>query len=315
MVRSHLLRIETDDMIKSFTWLAPWIAIAIYAGDGPTVACPPVAIPITNAGFENDPVSQGCFEVMPLDGWLEFDTNGVLDGGLNSIGGINLPVGSVFFPGGAPEGEHASLVFLFTSTGLGPAGLRQELSATLQANSTYTLSVQVGNIATGIGPPPCDIFGEFNLDGFPGYQVQLLAGNEIIAIDDNELAGFLGEGQFGLSTCEAVIGPTHDQLGQNLEIRLINQNEAETPENPGVEVDFDDVQLFFQTNAPPVLGDLDCDGDIEVADYELFEPCMDGPNQLPAATCADGIDADLDDDGDVDLSDFMTLAQAIANST
>ncbi len=273
-------------------------------------ACEAESIAILNPGFENDPVSPGCFEVMPVGGWLEFDTNGVLDGGSNSVGGINLPVGSVFFPGGAPEGDHASLVFLLTSTGMGAAGFRQELSATLQANTTYTLSVQVGDIATGIGPPPCDIFGEFNLEGFPGYQVQLLAGGEIIAEDDNELAGLLDDGEFGLSTCEAIIGPTHDQLGENLEIRLINLNEAETPENPGVEVDFDDVQLFAQSNAPAAHGDLDCDGDVDLDDYALFEPCLDGPNQPPAATCDVGIDGDLDDDGDVDLVDFMLLAIA-----
>ncbi|GJM26861.1 MAG: hypothetical protein DHS20C16_32760 [Phycisphaerae bacterium] len=250
---------------------------------------------------------------MPLDGWLEFDTNGVLDGGLNSLGGINLPAGSVFFPVGAPEGDHAALVFLFTSTGQGPAGFRQVLDETLQPNTTYTLSVQVGNIATGQGPPPCDVFGVFNLEGFPGYQVQLLAGGEVIAEDDNSLAGVLGEGEFGLSTREAVIGATHDQLGQNLEIRLINLNEAETPDNPGVEVDFDDVQLFARSNISAAIGDLDCDGDIDLADYGFFEPCMDGPDQAPAGTCADGIDADLDEDGDVDLLDFRVLASAIAN--
>lgn len=301
-------------MNQSAKWCAIWIALGVATGVQTVCACPPVDIPVANAGFENDPVSPGCFEVMPLDGWLEFDTNGVLDGGLNSVGGINLPVGSVFFPGGAPEGAHASLVFLFTSTGMGPAGLRQELSATLEPNTTYSLSAQVGNIATGIGPPPCDIFGEFNIDGFPGYQIQLLAGGEIIAIDDNELAGTLGEGEFGLSTCEAVIGATHDQLGQNLEIRLINLNEAETPENPGVEVDFDDVRLTAQSNALPSLGDLDCDGDRDLADYELFAACITGPDQPPAILCAEGVDADLDDDNDVDLTDFALIATAIADS-
>ncbi|HNO78519.1 MAG TPA: hypothetical protein PKN33_10710 [Phycisphaerae bacterium] len=290
------------------------IAICAALWVGEAAACPPVDIAIANAGFEDDPVSPGCFEVMPLDDWLEFDPNGVLDGGLNSVGGINLPLGSVFFPGGAPEREHAALVFLFTSTGMGPAGLRQELSATLQPNTTYTLSAQVGNIATGIGPPPCDVFGEFDIDGFPGYQVQLLAGGEIIAVDDNGLAGALGEGEFELSTCEAIIGPSHDQLGQNLEIRLINLNEAETPENPGIEVDFDDVRLTSRSNAPPALGDLDCDGDRDLEDYGLFERCLAGPNQPPATLCGDGVDADLDDDNDVDLADFVLIATSIADS-
>ncbi len=277
-------------------------------------ACEIVPIVIDNPGFENDPVSPGCFEVMPLDGWQEFDTNGVLDGGSNSVGGINLPVGSVFYPGGAPEGDHAALVFLLTSTGQGAAGIRQILDDTLQPNTTYTLSVQVGNIASGIGPPPCDVFGEFNIDGFPGYQVQLLAGDEIIAEDNDSLHGLLDDGEWGMTTRQAVIGASHDQLGENLEIRLINLNEADTPENPGVEVNFDDVQLTAQSNAPTVLGDLDCDGDVDLIDYGLFEACMGGPAISSAGSCADGIDADFDIDGDVDLVDFALQSAAIANS-
>ena len=121
--------------------------------------------------------------------------------------------GSIFFPGGAPEGDHAALVFLLTSTGQGAAGFTQTLDDTLQANTTYTLSVQVGDIASGVGPPPCDAAGFFNLDGFPGYQVQLLAGGEIIAEDDNALAGVLDDGEFMLSTSVGVVGGSPSTTG------------------------------------------------------------------------------------------------------
>jgi len=251
---------------------------------------------------------------MPLTGWLEFDTNGLLDGGANSVGGLNLPPGSVFFPGGAPEGEHAALIFLLTTTGQGAVGLRQVLDATLQPNTTYTLSVQVGDIASGVGPPPCDVFGEFNLDGFPGYQVQLLAGGVEITEDDNTLAGVLDDGLFALSTREAVIGNSHPQLGTPLEIRLINLNEADTPENPGIEVDFDDVRLTAQPHFPALPADLDCDADVDLVDYAIFVSCFAGPNVPPSIACPSDVDADFDNDSDVDLADAFTFEQAVTGN-
>ncbi|NOX59023.1 MAG: hypothetical protein GXP29_09225 [Planctomycetes bacterium] len=287
-----------------------WVAVLVgFAFANAASAGVPVSIAISNPGFEANVASEGCFQVMPLDGWLDYDTNGVLGGGSNVLGGINLPIGSVFYPLGAPEGDHAALVFLLTSTGQGPAGFRQELTDTLQADTTYTLTAQVGNIASGVGPPPCDAAGFFNLDGFPGYQVQLLAGGEVIAQDDNSLAGTLGEGEFDLSTSQAVIGNSHAQLGQALEIRLINLNEAETPQNPGVEVNFDDIQLTAQPNNPPLDGDFDTDCDVDLDDYEQFVLCMGGPNQAILGTCPPTVDADFDNDGDVDLIDFNTFAE------
>jgi len=127
-------------------------------------------------------------------------------------------------------------------------GLTQILAETLQPNTTYTLSVEVGNIASGIGPPPCDVAGFFDLDGFPGYQVQLLAGGVVVAQDNDSLHGAIPEGEFRLSTVMMTTGTTHAQLGQPLEIRLINLNLIETPADPGIEVDFDDVRM----NATPV---------------------------------------------------------------
>ena len=55
---------------------------------------------------------------------------------------------------------------------------------------------------------------------------------------------------------------------------------------------------------PPdaVPADLDRDGDVDAADFEVFESCATGPALGPPATCCQA--ADLDHDGDVDTDDF-----------
>jgi hypothetical protein len=62
-------------------------------------------------------------------------------------------------------------------------------------------------------------------------------------------------------------------------------------------------------------GDLDQDGDVDLADFALVGQCFGGANLPPAGTCPPGVDADLDNDGDVDLSDFATFAQNFTGST
>ena len=85
-----------------------------------------------------------------------------------------LPNGVDFFNSIAPEGERVSILFNSQSEGEGQYGLEQTLAATLEANMTYTLSVEVGNIASGFATNGTF----FNLDEFPGYRVDLMAGEQ-----------------------------------------------------------------------------------------------------------------------------------------
>lgn len=243
-------------------------AITVIAFIAPTAASgvSPLAesIPIANAGFEDDPVAMGCFAVFTPNAWTVYDPNGII-GGNDVVGGLH-PEGGPYFPA-APEGDHVAIVFLQGDIGGGPMGLTQVLDDVLEVNTMYTLSAWVGNIASGQGPPPCDVFGFFNLDGFPGYQIQLLAGGVVIGQDDNSLAGTIPEGEFRLSSFEVDIGPAHPQAGELLEVRLINLNMIDTPEAPGIEVDFDDVQLV---RGCPATGDLNNDKFIDTADVVIF---------------------------------------------
>jgi hypothetical protein len=55
-------------------------------------------------------------------------------------------------------------------------------------------------------------------------------------------------------------------------------------------------------------GDLDGDGDADLADYALFAACLGGPNQPNPGCPAENFDAaDIDSDGDVDLEDYAAL--------
>ncbi len=61
----------------------------------------------------------------------------------------------------------------------------------------------------------------------------------------------------------------------------------------------------------PEPGDIDQDGDVDLADHALFAGCLSGPNvsTVPAGCSASDFEAaDLDDDSDVDLGDHGLFA-------
>jgi len=51
------------------------------------------------------------------------------------------------------------------------------------------------------------------------------------------------------------------------------------------------------------VGDFDCDTDVDLGDFLLFQDCFNGPNRVPKKDgCAN---ADFDADADVDVADFL----------
>lgn len=192
-----------------------------------------------------------------------YDPNGVTGGGAGGtyfIGTLQ-PSPPTNFTLGAPEGTRVGIAFNFAgSGGQGEYGFSQTLSETLQANTTYQLDVGIGNIASGTA-----LSGTFfNLDGFPGYRVDLLAGGVVLAQDNNTFAGVVGEGDFLDSSITFNSGASHAQLGQSLQIRLVNLNVVDAG-SPGadLEVDFDNIRLDAFTTAVPepsgrLLSDSQC---------------------------------------------------------
>lgn len=222
-----------------------------------------IPVAIVNAGFEDlyldsglppqfgGDVPVGAFPVGPApSGWTIWDP----DHALNNqafVGVLNpgSPPASTFFTHGAPEGDNVALLYANGDTGGNRYGIEQTLSATLAANTTYRLTVQVGNIATGTGvTEPYASFGEYDLRGFPGYRIELWAGGNLLAFDQNGQSP--GEGEFALASLTYASTST-DPLNQPLLIRLVNLNQPDIAGVSGLEVDFDDVRLDASATALP----------------------------------------------------------------
>lgn len=245
-------------MKNIFTKLAATAATGAVLAVGIAIEAPKaeaISLSIANAGFETPVLGDNQFTDQLgisnppgitdfLPGWNIYDPNGILasftgleptTGDVPSVGVWNPPVGN--YPGEAPEGKNVGYVYLPTyspklvTVGSGVAGISQTLSSSLAAKTLYTLKVDVGNTA-GKNPllPVPELF-----KGFPGYEVQLLAGGNILA---TESALTPAEGTFGTSVLSFVAGADNPNLGTSLQIRLINKNAG-----AGANVDFDNVRL------------------------------------------------------------------------
>jgi hypothetical protein len=205
------------------------------------LAAPALAqnIPITNPGFEAFEAPPGAFILQVPAGWTLWDPAGRVDQVSDAVGLIRPLPGTEYFPAGTPEGNQAALIFLGGGSGGGAVGLHQTLTTALQPLTRYTLSVGVGNIASGTSlPGSADGGGTFyDLSGFPGYRIELYAGDTLLASDANSLGATIPEGAFRTSTLSFESGALSPLLGQALGIRLVNLD------LPGIEVDFDNVQL------------------------------------------------------------------------
>ncbi|MEC8554796.1 MAG: PEP-CTERM sorting domain-containing protein [Planctomycetota bacterium] len=207
-------------------------------------------VTVSNYGFE-DLSGQSVFNEFTFGtptGWDLYDPNGIVPSA-GVFTGTLLPNSTEFFNTTAPEGARVSILFNSSREGDGEYGFEQTLGETLQANMSYTLSVDVGNIASGFATNGAF----FNLDEFPGYRIDLLAGGQVIA-SDNDLLN-IAEGEFETSTIQFDTMANHALLGQNLGIRLVNLNNIPIgftqATSPDLEVDFDNVRLDASSLAVP----------------------------------------------------------------
>jgi hypothetical protein len=199
------------------------------------------SIAIVNSGFEDPDLTNlppvigdevFTFETPP--GWQLYDPSNLIPDNRDlstSFVGVWDP-SPAFFTNEAPEGNNVGAILLAQAPGSGMVGFTQTLSSTLKANVKYSLQVEVGN--------PGSIFA-----GFPGYRIQLLAGGTIIAEDDNTLS--LSEGTFDTSIISFTTSANDLNIGQQLEIRLLN-----ILDGSGLEVDFDDVKLEAKPVPEPI---------------------------------------------------------------
>jgi hypothetical protein len=198
-----------------------------------------VNLTINNAGFEDPILADNEFSLNEIPGWQVYDPSdlipdfGTTDPNVSGYGTFNPP--TFIYPKEAPEGNHVSYLYLIEPPGSGIVGIGQTLTSAIAANTTYQLQVDIGN---------AQAYEDFpELAGFPGYAVQLLAGGTVIAEDFNTRA--IAEGSFATSTLSYTAFTDDLNLGQSLEIRLLNLLQSE-----GLEVDFDNVRLAATATVP-----------------------------------------------------------------
>lgn len=186
-------------------------------------------IEINNPGFEAPAYADGDYG--PTDGWtLGYytvpDTTTWVGGGTDESGGYN-PAADADYGGVVPEGDNLA----YTSSFAGyDTGLSQILSATLQANTQYDLSVSVGNPALYNGGPTAD------------YRIELLAGGVLLASDTGPSPL---DDTWKTASLTYNSGGDPVQLGQPLEIRLLAVDFDDW-----YEVHFDNVTLSYSEPVP-----------------------------------------------------------------
>ena len=223
-----------------------YVLVAAVWGVSPALAGG--VIPIENPGFEVPPVGEDEFFCDDIPGWDLYNPDGFE--GFCFFGNWYPPVDP--YEDQAPEGLNIGWIYYeFIEPGI--LGMSQTLDATLEAGKTYQLSVRVGNASA--------YWSEFNqwfyeLEGFPGYRVELLAGDTVLAMDDNSQE--IVEGTFGHSFIEYIVAQDDPNVGLPIGIRLINLLDG-----PGKEVDYDDVILFAFAGGCVRNPEWVCDGDVD----------------------------------------------------
>jgi hypothetical protein len=203
-------------------------------------------ISINNPGFEDPVLAEDDWTWLDVPGWTWVDGEGP---------GIWHVTSADFDPVVAPEGQNV----LYTENAVGDAGgVAQVLTETFAADTDYTLTVEVGN-------------SYYYYNG--GYSVQLLAGETVIAEDNDTL--WPDYKAWATSTVQYTYDPADSVLvGQPLEIRLLNLalDKDSPPADTAVGVEFDSVTLSYDTGAESgVTIPVEAGGDIAAAN-ELAQP-------------------------------------------
>ena len=170
-----------------------------------------VAVPIVNSGFELPLQTDGMFTLTPNTavGWLH-------DAGA----GVWNPSAAQAYSGNAPEGQNVAY-----SNG---ASLSQTLLTLFAANTTYTLTAQVGHRGDA---------------AFPGYRVQLL--EDAVVLAECVTCVTPSANSFSLSTVTFTSGPSVPTA--LLGIRLVSSD---------TQTDFDDIKLDASPAPVPEPGTL-----------------------------------------------------------
>lgn len=147
-----------------------------------------------------------------------------------------------------------------------------------------TLDVEIGGLLPGTEHDQLNVSGSADFDGT--INISLLGGFEPNFADTFNIVpyanhtGAICSCIFGRGAVNGVFDPNFGPTGLELEV-IANY----------------------------IIGDFDCDADVDTNDFAAFIQCFGGGFNPPAVSCPPGVCADFDFDGDVDLSDFATFTQ------
>jgi hapalindole H/12-epi-hapalindole U/12-epi-fischerindole U synthase len=234
-----LLQCSQKEIVAALTLICLGFIFQTHSANAAVIA-------LENAGFElpeqtNEPIpGAGFFDFDTPSGWRLYDPNKLIpeNAGLGTSFTGGWKPSRAFFST-IPEGNQIGSIFLVPA-GAGEVGLSQNTSVTIQPETIYTLSAAILNTPA---LPGAEIFG-----GFPGYRLELLAGDTVIASDNNTLV--IDEGGFETATISYRSSIDDPFLGETLSIRLVNpnlNNGSGVNGGNGVEVNFDNVWLTAST--------------------------------------------------------------------
>jgi len=194
------------------------LTLILAIGAGSAALATPLLI--NNPSFELPVLSPGTTGVGVVD-WTSID-----GGGFNTA--TYNPSGTSFISGGsAPDGSNIAMI---SANNLAAgAGITQTLSATLLANTTYTLTFDVIHLVTTVMDP---------------YLGSLIA-NGVTLASDSSLSPALTD--YALDTIVYNSGAAPPELGQALTITLQGTGCNSGPNCLGGAVGFDNVQLTAVT--------------------------------------------------------------------
>ncbi len=187
------------------------------------------SVQLLDSSFESLGLADQVHSQQDLADWLYHSEPNLLRGVWNPDQGT--------YPGalgnGTPSGADGDEVLALENIGGDPgmAWITQIMPTTMERDKLYTLSVAVGHRAPG---------GSRGFSNFGGYEIQLLAGNRIIASSSNQVSP-----QPGTFQTDTLV---YDSTGvhQSIEGAALSVRIRQTYQQYGVGTDFDDVRLTVQ---------------------------------------------------------------------
>jgi len=193
---------------------------------------PGTFVPIVNPNFDVDTITGGnapAYQIVTPTGWTAIGTNP------NNLIGLINAANSTSYPATVTGSSSPNAFFSFSSDGNANPGVSQTLTTLLNSNTTYTLSVQVGNRNSGT---------------WGGYHILLETTNGTVVGDwVGVYTSVAAPGTFATTAKSYTTGPNPPGLGQPLVIVL----EQAVPA-AGSYSDFDSVSLVATPAAPRAQG-------------------------------------------------------------